>query len=808
MHLTDEQQRIIQHQQGHAKVIAVAGAGKTSTLSLFIQHKLLSGQNPRRMLVIMYNKSAQREFEQKLTGLLQQDSGFVSARPQIRTFHSLGLKIYQSLIREGVLPAFEGDLLGQGETEAVLWQLMQKAAPNREIAKDILEQKKKWVEPMVSFMDRVKAELDPAAVIYAQLDLPKQCDFFPKVFDQFERWRKQKKRISYNDMLYDPCQLFCKRPDVATRFANHMDWILVDEYQDINPVQQFLLQTLAGERSQVMVIGDPDQTIYEFRGSRPEFMQSLFDKTFSTPERPVVTYTLSQTFRYGHEVSLLANQLIQHNPHRQPVLCLSHMSTPQTQVFHHAYEDYAQKTLAIIQHSLHQHPAHHIAVLNRLWGISAPIELALLQADIPYQLDHPGWVLERMELQPFMLLLEMGAGVFAERTEHQRQQAWLTLLTLPYLKVKRSLLEHVAYVMGQAEGNFSQFFSSQTFDDLTPWQLTQVETRIELAHLAEGNRIQAHQLMDRHIRETDFYKGLSDSAFSKQQVDDRVATVQAFVRFVARLNGTPADVYEQVQALKARKLAQQNSQRNHGAQQNDCVFISSIHKAKGLEWPVVIVPGLTEYYYPYQAEGEFSTAASEESERRLLYVAMTRAKQALHLITPPEQGSSQAVSPFMAEAKMQDSKALARAFYQASHGQANSMEPTIEVSKAAYSISEQYLRWLQQSTSLPALNSIQLRQRKMVKPSFSQQRAKEQRLNQQSTKQQSSQGSKRAHSRFQNQNQNANQAQTQTATPIRHQKFGPGHIQQEDDRYYHIVFDDGQKRVLDKTIAASAIEWL
>lgn len=751
MQLTEEQQRIIQHQSGHAKVIAVAGAGKTSTLSLFIQQQLLAGQNPKRMLVIMYNKSAQQTFDQKLRKQIQ-TGNLRGPLPQIRTFHSLGLKIYQGLIADGILPAFEGELLNQGETEAVLWQLMQKAAPNREIAKDILEQKKKWVEPMVSFIDRVKADLDPAAVIFEQMGLPSQCDFFPKVFKRFEAWRLQNRRISYNDMLYDPCQLFSKRPDVAAHYANHMDWILVDEYQDINPIQQFLLQTLAGERSQVMVIGDPDQTIYEFRGSRPEFMQSEFDQQF----KPVTTYTLSQTFRYGHEVSLLANQLIQHNPHRQPVLCLSHADNPMTQVQYHVQEDYAQKTLQIIQSSLQQYPAQGIAVLNRLWGISAPIELALLQADIPYHLDHPGWVLERMELQPFMLLLEISANVFTQRSVQQRQQAWLTLLTLPYLKIKRSLLEQVAHVMGQAESQFYDFFNQQTFSDLTPWQLTQVETRIELVHLAEGNRIKAHQLMNRHIRETDFYKGLSDSAFSKQQVDDRVATVQAFLRFVAKLNMTPAQVHEHVQQLKVRKQEQ--------AHQNQSVYISSIHKAKGMEWPVVIIPGLTEYYFPYQAEGELSTAASEESERRLLYVAMTRAKQVLHLIVPPEEGSQHQLSPFVVEASCTDMHKLAAAV-QKSNGQ------TIDVSKRAYPVSQQYVQALNADVSLIA--------RKAVRPVFSKPSVKPKK-----------------------------QGHAISTQPIKHNKFGQGEIHKEDERYYHIVFQDGQKRVLDKTIAEPAIEWL
>merc|ERR1712000_66274 len=92
----------------------------------------------------------------------------------------------------------------------------------------------------------------------------------------FEDWRRQQRRISYADMIYDPVMAFVYQPDVAAHFGGHMQWILVDEYQDINAIQQKFLEVLYGGRGSVMVIGDPDQTIYEFRGSRPEFIVSGF----------------------------------------------------------------------------------------------------------------------------------------------------------------------------------------------------------------------------------------------------------------------------------------------------------------------------------------------------------------------------------------------------------------------------------------------------------------------------------------------------------------------------------------------------
>ena len=254
LQLSHEQQQIIAHESGHAKVIAVAGAGKTTTLAMFIQQRLWLGQNPKRLLVIMYNKAAQQDFTAKLSSILQG-----GRLPQIRTFHALGLKIYQGLINEGLLNPFKDDLISQSEQEHVLWRLMQQYA-NKQTAQEILQDRKKWLDPMMSFMENVKATLEPAELIYKRCKLPNQCSFFPKVFDAFEDWRKENGRIGFSDMLYDPCMLFSKRSDVAARFGNHMDWVLVDEYQDINAIQEFLLETLAGSRASVMVIGDPDQT--------------------------------------------------------------------------------------------------------------------------------------------------------------------------------------------------------------------------------------------------------------------------------------------------------------------------------------------------------------------------------------------------------------------------------------------------------------------------------------------------------------------------------------------------------------------
>ncbi|MEQ3762878.1 MAG: UvrD-helicase domain-containing protein, partial [Alcanivorax sp.] len=153
--LTPEQQAVVQHQRGHARVIAVAGAGKTSTLTHFLLARLQEGLPAKRMLVLMYNKAAQQDFEQRLSTLAQGRAGDL---PQIRTFHSLGLKIYQSLVEQGALPAWQGKILSDGEIEGVIWRLLQQIADD-DTRQDILSQRRKWVEPALSFIDLVKSGL-------------------------------------------------------------------------------------------------------------------------------------------------------------------------------------------------------------------------------------------------------------------------------------------------------------------------------------------------------------------------------------------------------------------------------------------------------------------------------------------------------------------------------------------------------------------------------------------------------------------------------------------------------------------------
>lgn len=640
MQLSHEQEAIIAHQQGHAKVIAVAGAGKTTTLSHFILQRLAEGVPAKRIMVLMYNRSTQQDFTQRLTTMTQQ------AIPEVRTFHSLGLRIYRSLIQRQALPNFDERILSGAEIESVVWRILQKCAP-KVLKAEILEQRQIWVEPALEFFEQIKSSLLEPEQVFEQQKLPKKSQFFIQAFQQYEQWRKQQGRISYTDMLYDPCMAFKQDENLIDQFSGHMQFILVDEFQDINDSQQFLLDVLLAKRGYLIAIGDPDQTIYEFRGSRTALMLDEFDQRY--PE--YTAYTLSRSFRYGQHLALSVNHLITHNKQRENVLSVPFKTQQMTEVFHYECFDYAKYTVKMLRGIAEEHSLKDVVILNRLWQISAPLELALLTENISYAMDNTVSVLDRAELKNFIMLAKIADKSFHELSKEQRLSAWKQFLNTPFPKVKREDLDNIAKVMVKHKSRLNIALLNAIPEGLSKWQQQQLADRAEVLFAAEKAKKTAKDLYDYYIDMLDYYNGIRELAFSAKQVEDKISTIKAFVHYCG------------VQKIASKALNQHLSdlkERRANNQSQDAVTISSIHKAKGLEWPVVIIPGLNDYNYPYLAEDESLTEARIESERRLLYVAMTRAIEQLYLLSPKSTMKREQASPFLKEMDSENCKRLAQ----------------------------------------------------------------------------------------------------------------------------------------------------
>lgn len=641
--LTDEQTAAAHHSGGHARIVAVAGAGKTATLTHYLARRIHSGAAPDRLLVLMYNRAAQQNFHQRLRLILPDHQ-----MPNVRTFHSLGLRLYQRLVRTGALPSVSFSPMAEAAMELKLKQLLQALAPG-----ESGETMQEWLELTTTILQRAKSEVSELDATIRELADAAGAGFCAEVIRQFERWRRAQGLITFDDMLYDPVQTFIRQPQTRALVADRLDEILVDEYQDVNPVQHQLLQVLAGRRAQVMVIGDPDQTIYEFRGSSPEFITRTFAQNFPTP----TTYCLSRTFRFGHSLALLANHLIGHNQEREPILTLSAPGTPNTRIqTAHTAEHGVRIATTIARLRSAGAKCNAMAVLCRLWSYARPVELELLARGIPYRIEGEQSILQCREIKPFWHCLELLSESFFQHPLEHRQAALFDLLTTPSGKIPHTILHRIAanWVQQLTPGSAANSLLKALPLELTAFQRRSLQQLAD-ALSALGKSPDCAKSLLSYARALDYQRRLLDSALNPTRGQEQAATVDAFLRFILHLRIPAASG---VLAFLHQIQTRQQQQRAAA----DAVTLTTVHRAKGLEWPVVFLPTLAEGHMPYLSGREDEPLRALESERRLLYVALTRAQKQLFITLPDTTADPAArCSRFVAEMNIEVSCAVGRA---------------------------------------------------------------------------------------------------------------------------------------------------
>lgn len=615
-HLTEEQRAIVTAGYEHSVITAVAGSGKTTTLAWRIRYLLAQGHDPERMLVLMFNRSARADFARKLQEVCR-DTGL--ALPEIRTYHSMGLRLYKRFVREGYLPGFSDRILSEQDIGYQAWQLTRRLAPE-DLADDIRRNKKDYVETATGFIDLVKTTLSPAEVVFEELGYSDQHRYLIDLFHSFEQWRKQQARISYADMLYEPVMAIHQNPPLQRLVGNKMDLILVDEYQDTNEIQHLLLRYVAGDRARVTVVGDPDQTIYEFRGARPEFILRRFSDEFDSP----LEQTLSYTFRYGHQVALLANHLISHNSGRKDVLCHAHPSTPNTEVHLHRVDSDSDQVLQLLQAGGPERWPD-TAILFRVWSQSVAIELKLLARQIPYRIDADKGALFSREVQAITALLIVVTGQLSALPDADRLDIARLLLRFPHVGLKEPELDNLAQWLAGVGDGWHERLLAMDFDAYAPLPARKLRKLGEVLGQLRGYRGPVAGLLRRYAEHTELYEGIRSLALTHDMAEERIGTIEGFRHYLKSLDVGADEALAHLRALKQRA----------GQTQDTGVLLSTIHRTKGLEWPVVIVPGLQEKYLPYTPRPQDDARTFLEGERRLLYVAMTRCRDTLHLITRP-----------------------------------------------------------------------------------------------------------------------------------------------------------------------------
>lgn len=643
MQLTDQQQTIVRHGEGHARVFAVAGAGKTATMVARVEHLLTTGVNPSRILILMFNRAAREEFAARLAAR----SSPGAALPQVRTFHAVGMRLGRTLTRWGALPP-RTLLEGEWQRERLARQVLQNLlADEPEQLATALEEDR--IEAFLQFCDLVKSECLAPAVLYQRGDFGVETPWFPAAFLEMERQMQARGVMTWADLLYRPLRALNRDETARQRLQGRLDHIIVDEYQDINEVQLRLLAMLAGDSASVMAVGDANQCIYEWRGARPDAMNERFRRLFGAP----ADYPLSWTFRHGHALSLMANYAIRANRGGADQLTLSAPQNPCTEIEQGGGVERLVTLLREWQSA--GRSLGECAVLTRSWALSVPVQLRLLREHIPFQLG-------REERFVFRLPLVRALAGYLELS---RQPALLKdsdhlmlLYTYPSAFVSRELLAPLVDELARTERWPDRHI---VLDNIKPFQRRNLKKRWAL--LCDLTRMgdQPPATLLSHVVETlDAEKLLRRAAARREKGEEDVRLLDVLIEQAGEL----ADDPDAFIALL----------RDPVVDQGPGVLLSTIHGAKGLEWPLVALSGLNEEDFPLYSRENPLTPATLEEERRLFYVGITRARERLLLLA---DGAPYRPSRFIEECAWQECRRVTKALSDKHEGEIRVAEPTL-----------------------------------------------------------------------------------------------------------------------------------
>ena len=632
--LTIEQQAVVESNiDTHSKIIAVAGAGKTTTLISRINHLIEQGVQPDKIAVFMFNKSAQEEFSQRLSLSAERQSAL---SPDVMTFHSFGMKLarrmeQRQLIERAQLVTDDFSLV------KLLREAMQQLV--RMNVSIELHDEKDWLEDAILFLDQVKSSTQSANAVFHDAKWSKERAFFPALYKQFEALRQRKKIRFFSDLISDPLSFIQDANEEQTALYQGLvpkySHLLIDEFQDINDSQYALLKKLYQESSYWMMVGDVEQCIYEWRGAKPDIMQNQIDEDF----KPISRFELSTSFRFGHQIGLMATNLLAYNSKKdtnESAAKQEHCVIGKGQDTEFAFAQYDKTGKALLselkQWGNSVGTLSNAAVLVRLYSDMVPIQLALMHRKVPYQLHGDSPLFENRQIRMLMAYIAVMAGGFDDASIFYNRDDISYLMTVPSLGIPPNQRKVVNQRAIASPHLIPQMLESMA-DEAGGWRAKKLLERADWLRSLTLYQKQPDKGIINTLDKLGIYRYFENTSSKDIQYNEKVATCESFIAYIA---GVQLDAKSLLDELK--NLAVQDQQKDQ-INSSDGLHLMSLHKAKGLEFDLVIMAGLKEGQFPYYEANKVDTRLIE-AERRLFYVGITRAKQRLVLLNKPDKKES------------------------------------------------------------------------------------------------------------------------------------------------------------------------
>ncbi|MGC3874489.1 DNA helicase Rep [Halomonas sp. GXIMD04776] len=617
--LNPRQQEAVRYIDGPCLVLAGAGSGKTSVITTKIAYLVQEcGMSARKIAAVTFTNKAAREMKERVGQLLQGREGHGLT---VSTFHTLGLNIIRSELKTlGYKPGFS--LFDPEDAKALLRDLMQKDAQvDADQINRVQSQISTWKNDLVM----------PSQALSHASDEDEQ--YAARLYEAYNRHLKAYNAVDFDDLILLPVVLLQSDPEALSRWRKRIHYMLVDEYQDTNVSQYLLVKLLMEERATFTVVGDDDQSIYAWRGARPENLVTL-GEDFAR----LRVIKLEQNYRSTGVILRAANTLIANNPHVYEKTLWSDMGPgdPIRIVVNRHEEAEAERVASEILTRRIKESAEwrDFAVLYRGNFQARLLELKLQHYQIPYKLSGGTSFFSRNEIKDAMAYLRLLINPGDDN-------AFLRIVNVPRREIGPGTLEKLAnYANDQATGRGVSLFAACHELGLEQILSTRAVERLgRFVHFIDGVRKRMDQgdaiaAIREMVRDMDYESWLYQNASAPTIAERRMANVWILIDQLEKSMERDAgdnevseetdDVESAISRLVLRDILEQQAEEDD----SDRVQLLTMHASKGLEFPHVYLMGLEEELLPHRNSIEAGTV---EEERRLAYVGITRARRTLTL---------------------------------------------------------------------------------------------------------------------------------------------------------------------------------
>ena len=610
--MNDKQKEAVEQTEGPLLVMAGAGSGKTRVLTHRIAY-LIEDKHvmPWNILAITFTNKAAREMKERVNKLLEVGGDDV----WVSTFHALGVRILRRNIEK----------LGYNQAFNIAGTSEQKTLIKRILSDQNLDPKKNDSRAILGAISNAKNDMEtPAEYAEKHNDGNPVHQVVAGVYEEYQKRLKQNDSVDFDDLIMLTIELFEKFPDVLSYYQNKFHYIHVDEYQDTNEAQYRLVQLLADKYQNICVVGDADQSIYGWRGANMSNILN-FEKDYPTAH----TVMLEQNYRSTKTILDAANGVIQNNDERKDKNLWTENAQGEKITYYRAQSerDEAQYIVAKIKEEIEKghYSYDDFAVLYRTNAQSRVIEETFMKSNIPYNIVGGHKFYERKEIMDILSYL----GLVANPND---SLSFERVINVPKRGIGNASFEKLRMFAGDAGMNLSEAAANVMMANAIPARARNAIANFGQTMKEIGTDVKMKtvtEITEAILEKTGYLDELKQTKSLENQA--RIENIEEFISVTQNFD----DKYEPADSETGNRLVDFLADLALVSAQDDVdenakqVTLMTLHAAKGLEFPVVFMPGMEEKLFPLARAAEKPNELEEE--RRLAYVGITRAQKKLYM---------------------------------------------------------------------------------------------------------------------------------------------------------------------------------